>query len=86
MTDGDSGTAALTEENPTPTNSLESALPIVEGQPVIAQLSPLQAAQTAAHWNGLHMAYADIHCPVCKDLGYVGDGYDRERLSTGSAQ
>lgn len=42
-------------------------------------------AATAAHWNGLHSAHADIHCPVCIDAGYVGAGFDRERIATGSA-
>lgn len=46
-------------------------------------LSPLKTAALNAHSRGLHEARGDLHCPRCQALGYVGAGYDQERLNYG---
>lgn len=51
--------------------------------PPPAQRTGIAAAATQAHWNGLHMAMGDVHCPVCQAQGYVGAGYDTERQNYG---
>lgn len=45
----------------------------------------MTAQHTAAHSTGAHAITPEPKCQTCQDLGYVGEGYDRERVAVGSA-
>lgn len=45
----------------------------------------MTSQHTEAHYTGAHAITPEPKCETCQGLGYVGDSYDRERVTVGSA-